>query len=179
MKPLLFFALIASSFSVSGQIVVEMPYDTAEQKIMFREVIDVPGKTKDQIFVIARSWTSKIFNDADKAIDYEDKEAGVVSGKVRLAVFTKAMVGSVQSTVDLSFKIEVKDEKLRYTFTNFSHRGFPSYPINHGAFEDFYFSQKGLYKKNLITFLSQTKDNIDAAIKMLNDDLINQDDEDW
>lgn len=169
MKTLNVFVLLCISvcYCYAQTIVVELPYNTEKEKIIFQEVVPVEDRSTEELFLIMRKWAIGAFENSEATIQYEDKESGIISGKGVIIVKTKGMVGDVKSTVGFEFKLEAKDGRIRYTFENFIHEGRPEYPMDHGPLEEFYFNQKGLYKKNFVAILEQTKSTVENQMESL------------
>lgn len=87
--------------------------------LTYTQVIDCPGKTKDQLYVILNYWFTSTFNDANSVIQLNDKEAGCIIGKGYMAKVASHMGGSNIYNVNLSpiIKVDIKDSKIRVTYT--------------------------------------------------------------
>src|SRR5574344_2909153 len=46
----------------------------------YKRIIEIPGQTKDQIYIRANSWFVETFNSAESGIEFQDKEAGKIMG---------------------------------------------------------------------------------------------------
>ena len=73
------------------------------------KVVDVPGVSKDELFVRASSWMVKTFNSSKSVTQYSDKEAGIIKGKYVIDFPQLTAQGSCDATIT----IECKDEKCR------------------------------------------------------------------
>lgn len=73
------------------------------------KVVDVPGVSKDELFVKASTWMVEAFNSSKSVIQYSDKEAGVIKGKYVIDFPQLTAQGSCDATIT----IECKDEKCR------------------------------------------------------------------
>ena len=152
MKQFVFFCFCLSfSILLFGQTYPKMPINETTKKITYQDVIEITGMKKDAIYLLISDWASTNFVSSKSAIDYQDKESGVISGKGNFP----AGVNTIQS----HFKIEIKDEKLRYTFTDFvslsSTPGVTNFPIEP------WYPPKGLMKGMQIKALN----DIDTKMK--------------
>lgn len=77
-------------------------------------VIEVAGKSKDQLFVETNTWMAHTFNQAKSVIDYSDKEAGRIVGKYVFDFMEGIYSYSGKTTV----RIDIKDEKVRIEFSD-------------------------------------------------------------
>lgn len=73
------------------------------------KVVEVPGESKDELFVKASSWMVDAFNSAKNVIQFSDKEAGVIKGKYRMTFPQFLATGECETTIT----IECKDGKCR------------------------------------------------------------------
>jgi len=112
--------LITSSISHAQKF----PIDQETQKITYTEVVDAPGIKKDDLYNRAKTWYVTGTGITKIALELEDKETGKLLGKVNNPVKVnnpplnnKFEVGSVSYTIT----IIVKDDKYKYTFTDFVH----------------------------------------------------------
>lgn len=169
-------SLPSLSFS---QILVELPYDQEEEKIIYQEVVEVDGKSAEELFVAMRLWAVEAFVSSESAIEFEDIDQGIIGGKGALEVITKGMIGqNVKSFIYFGFRLEAKDGRIRYTFVDFVHKGEPDYPYDYGPVEGFYFESKPLHRKNLTVILEQLKETMETEISELKASL-QEDDDDW
>ena len=82
-----------------------------------KTVIEVPGATSDQLFVKANTAAVDVFVKADSVIEFSDKDAGVIKGKFFMH---KVTVGGLIYDVEATITIELKEGKVRLSFTNIS-----------------------------------------------------------
>ena len=66
--------------ALADSIVSNFPLDINRQ-ISTTNVIDVEGKSKDELYILANSWFVAQFNSGKSVIQLNDKEAGVIIGK--------------------------------------------------------------------------------------------------
>lgn len=96
-----------------------IPRDSASGRIAYTAIVQVPGASKNELYVRAKAWAANAFRSAKDVLQMDDKEAGVLIGKTvyrsDFVVFTSVSPNYVQHTV----KIEVKDGRYRYTFNDF------------------------------------------------------------
>jgi hypothetical protein len=94
----------------------------------YERIIEVPGQTKDRIYIKANSWFVETFNSAESVIEFQDKEAGKIMGKYVFSYAEGVYTYSVKQTVDIS----IKDDKVRVIINN------PLYKITSGMGETYY-----------------------------------------
>lgn len=108
MKKILLF-VFSISISISSCVVYRTtPIDPNLRT--YEKVIDLPEKSKDDIYVLANKWMVETFNSAESIIQYSDKEAGTIMGKYVFDYpghFVKSII-----------QIDVRDNKCRIYFKN-------------------------------------------------------------
>ena len=87
--------------------------------LTYTKVIECPGKTKSQLYVILNYWFTASFNDANSVIQLNDKEAGCIIGQGYMPGVAQHMGGMSTYNVSLKpiIKVDIKDEKVRMTYT--------------------------------------------------------------
>jgi hypothetical protein len=118
---LLFFAAVLISNISLAQ---KFPTDPETKKITYTEVIEVPGLKKEDLYNRAKAWFVTATGATKLALELEDKETGKLLGKVNNPIKinnpplnNKFEVGSVIYNIT----VIVKDDKYKYTFTDFTH----------------------------------------------------------
>lgn len=122
MKFKLFF-LSGFLFATSTAFGQKMPVDNETQKITYTEVVELPGVKKDDLYSRAKSWYVTATGGTKLALELEDKENGKLLGKVNNSVKVKNPPMGVFEVGYVNYTITVicKDEKYKYTFTDFNH----------------------------------------------------------
>lgn len=114
--------VLAANIRLKFGVVPEMVIED-DGSVTFSSVIIADGKSKDELFVTAMDFLVSQYNNAQKVIQYSDKDAGIIMGK-----------GCDKLKDDLlanhTVKIECRDGRMRvrYTFDNYSYKGM-SVPI--------------------------------------------------
>ncbi|MCD8296947.1 MAG: DUF4468 domain-containing protein [Prevotella sp.] len=87
--------------------------------ITFQQVIEAPGKSKDDLYILLNYWFTSTFNDANSVITLNDKELGSIIAQGYVSSIAQHAGGT--STYDVSIKpvikCDIKDEKIRVTYT--------------------------------------------------------------
>ena len=82
-------------------------------KKLYQEIVDFPNRPKSEISEGALRGMAKIFNSSKAVIQYQNTDEGQIIGKGEVGVvYTIAPVSTY-----FTLTIEVKDEKLRATFS--------------------------------------------------------------
>jgi hypothetical protein len=146
MKKLLFLFFFSPLIGLSQTYNYEELYlPLNDGKIRYTDVVQAPGKTKAELFQNSKVWFANTFRSAKDVINFEDEGAGIVSGSGNTSIYIKSLGQTVERTVYFSIKIEVKDERYRYTIDQieFSTTGLARTPIEVEFSRDYMFNNKG------------------------------------
>ncbi|MEO9300546.1 DUF4468 domain-containing protein [Acinetobacter pittii] len=84
-------------------------------------VVEVPNKSRDQIFEASKIWIAKSFKSANDVIQYADKSSGVIVGKGNIQFPCEGFISCGafgNDKVNFTIKIETKDNKARINFSD-------------------------------------------------------------
>ncbi|EHU1491220.1 DUF4468 domain-containing protein [Acinetobacter baumannii] len=96
---------------------------TSTQQAMpeISQVIEVPNKTKDQIFEDSKIWIAQSFKSANNVIQYSDKSTGSIIGKGNIPYPCDGFIdcGAFgNDKVNFTIKIDTKENKARVTIND-------------------------------------------------------------
>ena len=95
----------------------------AVEPLVYSEIIEVDNKSKEVLYKNFIEWSSDVFNYSDFAIKYKDADLGIIKGTSGFKI--KGSSGMIASylgrNVNFDFKLEFKDNKLRYKIDNIIH----------------------------------------------------------
>lgn len=120
MRYLLLFILLFQLNSIIAQEII-FPIDENTGKIVFSEVVQVDGKSKNDLYFSARKWFVNSFKSSQNVIQLDDKDEGLIVGKANLDVRLSSKHRQNAGHVSFTVKIEFKDGRYRYNFTNLWH----------------------------------------------------------
>ena len=111
--------ILAAALAIGGCAHEPGRKPAAAEELTIRKVWEVPGLTKDKLFDAANSWVGGSFSNDVDVIQYANRREGVVVGKTFIPYQQPDYIG-LKDRFDLRFTImvEVKDNKVRTTFTN-------------------------------------------------------------
>ena len=101
----------------AANLAKELKLDKNEA-LSYQEVIEAPGKTKEQLYVALNYWVTATFKDK-QAITLNDKDAGciIISSTIdAIADHTGTLYRYVVSITPL-IRLDIKDERMRITYT--------------------------------------------------------------
>jgi hypothetical protein len=103
----------------------QLPMDNTN-KITYEEVVDVPGKSADEIYRKIVNWFQAYYKNPGEVIRENDSLKKSVTGKPRFRIQnpadkegTKSDAGLVQYTITIA----AKDGRFKYTLTDFNWKG--------------------------------------------------------
>ena len=88
------------------------------ESLTYQEVIEAPGKTKQQLYVALNYWVTATFKDK-QAITLNDKEAGciIVSSTLPNIVEHIGTLNKYSVSITPIIRLDIKDGKVRVTYT--------------------------------------------------------------
>ena len=88
------------------------------QSLTYREVIELPGKTKEQLYVALNYWTTATFKDHN-AITLNDKDAGciIISSTIKDIAEHTGTINRYAVSITPIIRIDIKDNRIRVTYT--------------------------------------------------------------
>ena len=88
------------------------------QSLTYQQVIEAPGKTKDQLYVMLNYWSTATFKDK-QAITLNDKDAGVIIISPTLEAIADHTGTFYRYVVNITpiIRIDIKEGKIRVTYT--------------------------------------------------------------
>ena len=88
------------------------------ESLTYQEVINAPGKTKQQLYVALNYWVTATFKDR-QAITLNDKDAGCIIVTSTIKNIAEHMGTLKKYSVNITpiIRLDIKDEKVRVTFT--------------------------------------------------------------
>ncbi len=88
------------------------------QSLTYQEVVQAPGKTKQQLYVALNYWVTATFKDK-QAITLNDKDAGciIVSSTIKNIAEHMGTINKYSVSITPIIRLDIKDNKVRVTFT--------------------------------------------------------------
>jgi hypothetical protein len=99
---------------------LQLPIDENTQKVTYENVKEVDNTSKAELYYRAISWVNKTYKSSKDVIQYSDKDVGKIILKPTYFSYVKSLFGSVLiGQWNYVLTIQVKDNKYKYTFTDF------------------------------------------------------------
>jgi len=149
-------------------------------RIKYTEVVDAPGKTKAELFQNSKVWFANTFRSAKDVINFQDEDAGIVSGRGNSSLYIKVMGQTVERILHYSIKIEVKDDRYRYTIDEIelSTSGLDKRAIETEFSREYMFNNKGKPRQISWDWYAEYKPAIVSLENRLRKELLKKSD-DW
>ncbi|MDD5571525.1 MAG: DUF4468 domain-containing protein [Bacteroidales bacterium] len=143
----------------------KIPLDSATKLITYQEIVKSKF-TKTQLYRRAIEWVSANFVNSQEATNIRDENNGILEGKYRFKIYNFDKAGNkiASGVVEYSFKIEIKDNKYRYTFTKYNIKANSYTPIekwfdknakSYSPLYETYLAQVDEYTRDLIAKLKK------------------------
>lgn len=116
MKRLLFICLLG--ISVSSHVY-------CQSAISYTDVITVSDASADDLYKKALQWFVYTFKSSSNVIQHKDPTAKLIIGNATVKYDTKVFMSQncTSGYIDYVIKLEFKDNRFKYTITDFYHRG--------------------------------------------------------
>jgi hypothetical protein len=101
----------------AANLAQDLTFDKNES-LTYQQVIEAPGKTKDQLYVMLNYWSTATFKDK-QAITLNDKDAGVIIISPTLEAIADHTGTFYRYVVNITpiIRIDIKEGKIRVTYT--------------------------------------------------------------
>lgn len=88
------------------------------QSLTYQQVIEVPGKTREQLYVALNYWATATFNDK-QAITLNDKEAGciIITSTIPSIVTHTGTMNKYSVSITPIIRLDIKEGRIRVTYT--------------------------------------------------------------
>jgi hypothetical protein len=108
-----------------------LPFDPTTGKLVYTEVVQVPGASQAELYARAKLWFASTFKSAKDVVQAEDKEAGIIQGTGFQEIIVMAMGLPIHERLWYTIKIAIKEGRYKYDITDFRVQNYPSrYNLN-------------------------------------------------
>jgi hypothetical protein len=107
-----------------------IPVDADTKLVTYKDAVSETG-TKDELYIRSLEWINANYKNPAEVTRRRDAVNGEIEGQHRIQLFYKDKDGIIIKTgmVEYTFKLQFKDNKYRYFFTNFYLKDKSRYPI--------------------------------------------------
>jgi hypothetical protein len=123
-------AAVMFSYSQTETPAANLPVDPDSKMIMYREVVTQEG-SKDILYDRGASWFSAYYKSPASVLIIQDKVNGKLEGMGRFTISYTDEQGLKRDAgiINYVIKLELKENKYRYTLTEFNLKANSKYPL--------------------------------------------------
>jgi hypothetical protein len=161
---LIFFSILTIQTSYSQK--ANIPIDEDTGLITWQAVVNENG-TKDQLYPRAIEWINSYYKNSQEVTKVRDPEGGRIVIHHRIRPYDVQADGSKinsNTIVNYVFRIELRENRYRYTFTDFTMRATSKFPL-----ERWLDKTDSTYSPKWDEYLVQVENEILAIIESLNE----------
>ncbi|MCR4965226.1 MAG: DUF4468 domain-containing protein [Bacteroidales bacterium] len=160
---LLFSAIFIYAQKPSSLPVPELPIDERTNLVTYQDVVQEPG-TPDVLYERAMKWVKKQYKNTNEVIKKADQEHHFIEMRSSVRIFSKQKDGTMlpKNVVYYNFKLECRDNRYRYTITNFNEKAAAAAPI-----ENWFKTDSPYWSPSQYEFLNQIDEQIRELIESL------------
>ena len=158
---LFLFSLIAQKDK--GLEIPELPIDEDTKLVTYKDVIQEKG-SPNELFDRGLAWVQSYYKNANEVIKLRDKLDGVIKVRSNVKIYTTLKDGSTlqKNVVYYNLKIECRQDRYRYTITDFNEKAVAAAPI------EVWFNTKHVHwEPSWYEWLNQIHGQIEELIKSL------------
>jgi len=128
--------------------------------------------TKSEMWINAKKWISSSFKDYKHTVDMEDKESGTIIIKFASSSSANGAAGVyLDCVINATLKIDIRDQKYRYTFSDVTYSLEPSHIIRNGDLSSWSVKMLEIAQSYLeVAEVIARKSSVDPSLK---NDIIN------
>lgn len=126
----------------------DMPLDPETKLVTYSGVIEVPGVNQKDIYKRAEAWFNSFYKNPTEVIRERDTANCKIVGKPRFKIYNEALGQNVKTDAGLvqyTITIACKDNRFKYTLTEFNWKQASYFPIEKWIEQKDRFKQNGYY----------------------------------
>lgn len=113
--------LMLFSFCVFQSVQAQKLFPEKDGKIVYEEIIELPGVKKSTLYSNAKKWFIDAFKDSKEMILTDDKEGGQIIGKGSSMYSEMFLLSTFRNRIGFTIQFDIKDEKYRYRIYGITH----------------------------------------------------------
>ena len=145
-----------------------LPIDERTNLVTYQDVVKQDG-TPAVLYERAMEWVKKYYKNTDEVIKNTDPQKGIIEMRSNVRIFYKQKDGTLRykNVVYYNFKIECRDNRYRYTITNFNEKAAGPAPI-----ENWFNTNLSGWTPSQYDYLSQIDEQIKELINSLEEGML-------
>lgn len=165
-------ALVACAFaqkpSKQTLPVPDLPISEQTNLVTYQDVVKQEG-TPQVLFDRAMVWVKKYYKNTSEVIKSSDREKGVIEMRSSVRIFSKQKDGTMlpKNVVYYNFKLECRDNRYRYTITNFNEKATSAAPI-----ENWFKTDSPYWSPSQYEWLNQIDEQVKSLINSLEEGML-------
>ncbi len=157
--------------------VPELPIDEDTQLVTYKEVVNEQG-TPQVLYDRALAWAKKYYNNKSEVFKVTDRENGILEIRSSVRIYTILKDGSrhFKNVVYYNMKIECRENRYRYTITDFKEKATSSAPI-----EAWFNTEAPKWEPAWYLWLNQINEDMEKLTNNLLDEMLPKEEknDDW
>ena len=140
-----------------------LPIDERTGLVTYQDVVKQEGTPK-VLYDRAMGWAKKFYKNTGEVIKSADPEKGIINMRSSVRIFYKDKDGVMRfkNIVYYNFKLECRDNRYRYTITDFKEKATGSAPI-----EAWFNTSASGWTPSMFGYLSQIDEEMNKLIESL------------
>lgn len=181
MKKLFFLFLLPIQLFAQSYKYEDLYLPINDGVLKYEAVIDAPGLSSSQLYQNAKVWFLDTFRSSKDVITFEDPQIGIFSGNGLFNIYSQFMNQTIERTVYFSVRIEVKENRFRYSITDLRVGSSISepYPVAKQFHPDFLFKKNGKPVESEWKFAWSYEKEIIAIEESIKNSMVKAKKEDW
>ncbi len=146
----------------------DLPIDERTNLVTYQDVVKQEG-TPAVLYERAKKWVKKYYKNTNEVIKKDDAEHYVLEMRSSVRIFSKQKDGTMlpKNVVYYNFKLECRDNRYRYTITNFNEKAAAAAPI-----ENWFKTDSPYWSPSQYDFLNQIDEQIKELINSLEEGMM-------
>lgn len=148
--------------------VPDLPIDERTNLVTYQDVVKQEGTPK-VLYDRAMEWVKKYYKNTNEVIKNADAEKCVIEMRSCVRIYSKQKDGTMlqKNIVYYNFKLECRDNRYRYTITNFNERAASAAPI-----ENWFKTDSPYWSPSQYEWLTQIDGQIKELINSLEEGML-------
>ena len=164
----LFSSILLAQKPAADLPVPALPIDERTNLVTYQDVVKQEG-TPAVLYERAMKWVKKYYKNTNEVIKKADPEKQVIEMRSSVRIFSKQKDGTMlpKNIVYYNFKLECRDNRYRYTITNFNEKAAAAAPI-----ENWFKTDSPYWTPSQYDFLNQIDEQIQQLINSLEEGMM-------
>lgn len=164
----IFAAFIASAQKGETLTPPDLPIDERTNLVTYQDVVKQEG-TPAVLYERAMEWVKKYYKNTAEVIKKADPQKSVIEMRSSVRIYFKQKDGTLRykNVVYYNFKLECRDNRYRYTITNFNEKAAGPAPI-----ENWFNTSLSGWTPSQYDYLAQIDEQIKALIESLEEGML-------